>query len=613
METRPADPSGHTYVSDSDGSVPADSVVVEWRMNLNDGSVPASSYREVFRVGINQYDHPIKQLAFNPYSVPGDPDYGLLYVAHGDGSIFSAPGSGGHGNDALGKILRINPLAGPGAEPYTIPADNPFVGDPGMLDEVYSIGHRNPHNLAFGRDDLGRARLVVGEAGRDNAEEVNLVEAGADFGWPEREGTFVHVAAQSGLDIGVEPLPADDWKRGYTYPAAQLLHTGAPGDSPTGEAVAGGYLVDNGSPLTGLYLFTDFVLTGTTYAAEMHQLVAANTNLAPGDAPSALTQAPALELSIWFDHDDDPSTPPLPRAHLRDVLDDEARYDGSGRADIRFGQGPDGTVFILNKRNGHIYRIANSVPPAPAGPAGSCPTAFDFALDGAGMLITTESGRVTAIGSAPTPAAAPSLAPGETVTGIIAAEEVDGYHLVTDLGRVIERGDAIAIQGIEHLNLQGPVLDATRGGGGLYLVGSDGGVFALGGAPFRGSAGDLVLNAPIRALMATSTGYRFAAEDGGVFAYASSFRGSMGGVVLNQPVAGIDGTDGGYWLAALDGGVFAFGVPYFGSLGAVPGTRLQDFASVRDAGYSMLTDTGVVHHFGLPARWYGAATHVGSC
>jgi hypothetical protein len=127
-----------------------------------------------------------------------------------------------------------------------------------------------------------------------------------------------------------------------------------------------------------------------------------------------------------------------------------------------------------------------------------------------------------------------------------------------------------------------PVSDPARhpdptASGGLWVATADGGVFALGGAPFLGSAGALALQRPIVGLAArpgeTGAGYWLVASDGGVFAYGDApFLGSMGGTPLNAPIVGMvpTATGQGYWLVASDGGVFAFGdAPFLGSLGAL--------------------------------------------
>lgn len=46
---------------------------------------------------------------------------------------------------------------------------------------------------------------------------------------------------------------------------------------------------------------------------------------------------------------------------MKDVLGDEVTYDGSGRADIRFGQGPNEEIYLLNKRNDYVYLITSPV------------------------------------------------------------------------------------------------------------------------------------------------------------------------------------------------------------------------------------------------------------
>ena len=109
---------------------------------------------------------------------------------------------------------------------------------------------------------------------------------------------------------------------------------------------------------------------------------------------------------------------------------------------------------------------------------------------------------------------------------------------------------------------------------GYWQVGSDGGIFAFGGAQFYGSTGALVLNQPVVGMASTpdGLGYWMVAADGGVFSYGDAhFYGSTGAIHLNRPVVAMASTpDGkGYWMVASDGGIFAFGdATFYGSAGA---------------------------------------------
>ena len=366
MEQRPANPNPADYLSDAANPIVADGVLIEWSYDHDQERVDPASYRQVFRVGMPVYDHPIKQISFNPFAAAGDIDFGKLYIAHGDGSVQSATAGGGMRNDALGKILRINPRRATNGNPYRIPPDNPFVGDPSIPDEVWSMGHRNPHHLAFAQGGDGEIQLIAAEAGRDNVEEVNLIEAGGNYGWPEREGTFVHLPGGDLVD-GIAALPANEVDFGYVFPAAQVGHVGPRGQGFSGQSIAGGYVVDNGSALSGQYFYSDFPVSGRLFHSEFVELVDAVTLLEAGnsnrDQPAELSQAPTGEASILFDHDANPATPSLSRSSLRDVFNDSPRYDGSGRADVRFGQGPDGELYVSSKKNGTVYLVTNSLPP----------------------------------------------------------------------------------------------------------------------------------------------------------------------------------------------------------------------------------------------------------
>jgi hypothetical protein len=117
---------------------------------------------------------------------------------------------------------------------------------------------------------------------------------------------------------------------------------------------------------------------------------------------------------------------------------------------------------------------------------------------------------------------------------------------------------------------------STPDGGGYWLVGIDGGVFAFGDASFYGSMGGKPLNAPVSGIARSNDGhgYWLVAVDGGVFSFGdAAFHGSMGGKPLNEEMVGITASpDGrGYWTAAMDGGVFAFGdAPFLGSMAGHP-------------------------------------------
>lgn len=380
---RPADPSQYTYLSDPPNPVVAESVLAEWTVDLQTGQVDEASYREVFRVGMIALDHPIRGVVFNPYAAPGDEDYGLLYVGHGDASEQSAVAGDGQNNDALGKILRIDPLQS-GASSYTVPASNPFVGNASLPDEVYALGFRNPHNLTFAPDASGEVRLIATEIGRDNVEEINLVVKGGNYGWADREGVFVHLKDQFEINGNITNLPADDALNDVIYPVSILGHEGIPGQSFVGQAITGSHVIQNGSTdLDDQFIFVEFATDGRAYHIDysdmQQQVTKLDINNPDRDSPADLTWLTPNELTILFDHDNDDSTTPLVRDSLKDVLDDEPDFTaipsaGKIRADLRLGQGPAGELYIMNKRNGWVYLATNTVaPPNVAAASSSSP------------------------------------------------------------------------------------------------------------------------------------------------------------------------------------------------------------------------------------------------
>lgn len=357
MQDRPSDPSQYRYLGNSESAVAADSVLAEFTYDHANGTFRTDSYRELFRVSMPVYDHPIKQIKFNQFAKPGDEDYGLLYISHGDASVQSAIAGGGQNrDDALGKILRIDPLAN-GTAPYSTP-NSPFFADDSTLDEIYALGMRNPHNLSFALDDSGTPRLVVADIGRSNIEEINIVEAGGDYGWSSREGTFRHLANGGSIN-GVRPLPDNEAEFGYVYPAVQFDHDSPPGAGYVGVAVAGAHVIDNGSDLDGQYIFGDFGNSGRLFHSSWDAMQAAVTRLDPAnpdaDEPSELTQAPVSLSRLHFDHDQNPLTESITYDRFSLLL-------GTSRSDFRFGEGSEGELYISSKRNGRVYLVTNSLP-----------------------------------------------------------------------------------------------------------------------------------------------------------------------------------------------------------------------------------------------------------
>ncbi len=117
---------------------------------------------------------------------------GHLYIALGDGGSGGDPQNHGQNlNSLLGKILRISPRTS-GSTTYTVPADNPFVGQSGRRGEIWHYGLRNPWRWSF---DRANGEQWIGDVGQIAYEEVNHVGAGArgvNFGWKLREGKHAY-------------------------------------------------------------------------------------------------------------------------------------------------------------------------------------------------------------------------------------------------------------------------------------------------------------------------------------------------------------------------------------------------------------------------------------
>lgn len=348
-------------------------VTFEVTYDFETETFPAETYREVIRDQPTVRQHPVRDIGFDPYAEPGDEDYGLLYIIHGDGEPNSAAVSrdAGQLNNGSGKLLRIDPLQN-GDEAYTVPASNPFVGDPDMLDEVFALGLRNEHTMSFAIDPAtGDSVVVLTGIGFTNIDEVNIVRAGDNLGWAYREGHFITLQ-DDGVVTSLSPLPENEWELGLTYPVSFVAHDGPIGaGGDLGQALSGGHIISNGSELDGQLIFADFSSSSRAYHISATDMFAAKTQLEPGEDPSELSWVTPNEAVILFNHDNDPSTTPIALGSFHDLVGNPSR------SDVRFGEGGEGELYIMNKHDGWIYIVENSTPEGFALPTG-------FPLPGSG-------------------------------------------------------------------------------------------------------------------------------------------------------------------------------------------------------------------------------------
>lgn len=173
--------------SDGSGTSVARGVLTQDRRNLEQVKV-------IFRAlpAYNNGLHFGSRLAFGPD--------GMLYITLGDrfDKEFTRPQTQKL-DSHLGKVIRIKPDG-------TVPADNPFVNQPGALPEIWDIGHRNVQSATF--DDKGQLWTV--EHGAKGGDELNLIEKGKNYGW---------AVISYGEEYSGEPIPGDiTAKEGYEQP-----------------------------------------------------------------------------------------------------------------------------------------------------------------------------------------------------------------------------------------------------------------------------------------------------------------------------------------------------------------------------------------------------------
>ena len=324
LDTRDKAPEPH-FVSGG-GEDSHDTILVEFTARdagaaTYDGGPP----RVLLRVEQPFRNHNGGYITFNPLADPGDPDFCQLYVGVADGGSGGDPMNLAHDlGRVFGKILRIDPLGDNSRNGrYGIPADNPYVGaDEDVLGEIFASGLRNPQGLAW---DRVNGNMFVTDIGQNIVEEISLVTAGADLGWNRWEGSYRFISRQA-VDLN-DPRS----EPGVTFPVAEY---GQLDPILQSRSAAGGVVVyrDETIPqLHGRVLFADFP------QGEIFHLSA---DALPDGGQNAIRRVLLREGEGGE------------ARRFLDIVADTTRRQGretAVRVDLRFGTGPDGRLFLMNK------------------------------------------------------------------------------------------------------------------------------------------------------------------------------------------------------------------------------------------------------------------------
>jgi glucose/arabinose dehydrogenase len=158
---------------------------------------------------------------------------GLLYIGTGDGGSAGDPENNAQNtNSLLGKILRIDVSPAKG---FRNPPDNPFPERP----EVYAYGLRNPWRFSI---DLPTGKIIAGDVGQDQYEEITYIHKGQNHGWNIMEGLHCYSPR------------ANCNKKNIVMPVYEYDHS-------EGQSVIGGFIYRGSmiKSLYGKYIFGDYM------------------------------------------------------------------------------------------------------------------------------------------------------------------------------------------------------------------------------------------------------------------------------------------------------------------------------------------------------------------
>jgi len=209
---------------------------------------------------------------------------GFLYITLGDrGDRPSAQNLADHN----GSLIRLH-------DDGQVPADNPFVDQAGALPEIYTLGNRNMQGAAF---DAVTGSLWTHEHGPRGGDELNLMQAGVNYGWPE----ITHGISYAGFSIG----------EGEAAPGmAQPIHYWVPSIAPSGLMVYRG-------------------------------------DAFPEWQGDIFIGALKFQLLVRLDMDG------------QEVLSEERLLEGEIGLIRHVAEGPDGYIYLLtDQRNGGVYQLS---------------------------------------------------------------------------------------------------------------------------------------------------------------------------------------------------------------------------------------------------------------
>ncbi len=309
------DTNGYFFVhySDSDGNT----VISRFEVDPNDDNLAVPNSEEIIYTATQPFSN------HNGGNIHFGPKDGMLYIGLGDGGASDDPQNLAQNPlSPMGKMLRIDVDNG---LPYTIPSDNPFVGDLDILDEIWALGLRNPWKWSF---DKETGDMWIGDVGQGNWEEVNLQRVastgGENYGWRCREGA--HDAVTIGCSGSFDEPVGEYNHQGYTH-----------------CSITGGFVYRGVEPIFNdappVYLYADYC-SGTFFATYPEEL--------------ASMEFSTVELNSF----------------------------GGSFPISTFGEDVDGALYVARFNQGRIYKVSAdcNIDVALSANAASCTEAVDGSI-----------------------------------------------------------------------------------------------------------------------------------------------------------------------------------------------------------------------------------------